>query len=236
MKHLSVLESAIVGFFVGIVVSAYVLFVDSFGGYIGEILDYVSFRPLINSIQIPGDTLSLTHFAGIVIVYIVYAIIINILVKKSSKALFLIIPLLILLLGGAIFQQVTGSAKHSSSSVSDSASNTSSILVPDIQSTHSRAQLKQNEQYFGNEVSGDLNGDGINDVAFIISRLDADRGMLYYLVSSLATDTGHIGTISCIWVTKSSRVSSVLQMELLMLPMLTTQINQQRRQSIFMRT
>ncbi len=54
------------------------------------------------------------------------------------------------------------------------------------------------EQYFGpsstDEATGDLNGDGKDDVAFIIDRHDLGKSTLYYLTAALATATGHAGT------------------------------------------
>ncbi len=190
MKHFSVLESGIIGFFVGVIASAYILFVDSFGGHIGSILNYVSLRPALSFLQFPGDALQVSHFLFFVVVFIVYAIIIGILIKSSHKIIFYIVPLIILVLAGIFYQQIQGISIRTA----DQSTDMSAAIYTSVATNHSAKSIKKDEQYFGNEVSGDLNGDGVNDVAFIISRVDADRGTLYYLVSSLATDTGHIGT------------------------------------------
>src|SRR3954464_3031069 len=49
-------------------------------------------------------------------------------------------------------------------------------------------------QYFGNEASGDLNGDGIADMAFIITQNGGGTGTFYYAVAALSTKNGIMGT------------------------------------------
>ena len=60
------------------------------------------------------------------------------------------------------------------------------------------SDTKAATQYFGSEgtveTKGDLNGDTKDDIAFIINRKDEDRGMLYYMATSLASTTGYVGT------------------------------------------
>ena len=48
--------------------------------------------------------------------------------------------------------------------------------------------------YFGNEAHGDLNGDGKEDVAFILTQTGGGSGTFYFLVAALKTDTGYQGT------------------------------------------
>lgn len=48
--------------------------------------------------------------------------------------------------------------------------------------------------YFGNEATGDLNGDGKNDIAFILTQNTGGSGTFYYVVAALAIDTGYQGT------------------------------------------
>jgi putative hemolysin len=45
--------------------------------------------------------------------------------------------------------------------------------------------------YFGNDAQGDLNGDGKDDRAFLISQDNSGSGTFYYLAGALATDTGY---------------------------------------------
>jgi hypothetical protein len=49
-------------------------------------------------------------------------------------------------------------------------------------------------KYFGNEATGDLNGDGVPDVAFLLTQDGGASGTFYYIVAALATKTGYAGT------------------------------------------
>ncbi len=186
MKKFTVLESTIIGFFIGVVASTYTLFLDSTGGFISPVLNFISLRPLIQVISSPGEAFIVTSFLYIVAVYTFYGIIAGFLIKKSDKVTFFIISTVLILFGIILYQQITGVAPIQTMPV------VSNMIVthPVIQKDDSKIP----EQYFGNEVTGDLNGDGVADVAFIIPRNDSDRGILYYLTGALATSTGHIGT------------------------------------------
>ncbi len=46
-------------------------------------------------------------------------------------------------------------------------------------------------RYFGNEAKGDLNGDGLDDVAFLISQDTGGSGLFYYVVVALKTSAGY---------------------------------------------
>lgn len=48
--------------------------------------------------------------------------------------------------------------------------------------------------YFGNEAVGDLNGDGVPDVAFILTQSGGGSGTFYFAVAALKTATGYQGT------------------------------------------
>lgn len=49
-------------------------------------------------------------------------------------------------------------------------------------------------QYFGNEAEGDLNGDGVSDIAFLLTQNSGGSGTYYFVVVGLKTDTGYTGT------------------------------------------
>lgn len=49
-------------------------------------------------------------------------------------------------------------------------------------------------RYFGNEATGDLNGDGVSDVAFILTQDAGGSGTFYYVVAALKTSDGYQGT------------------------------------------
>jgi hypothetical protein len=49
-------------------------------------------------------------------------------------------------------------------------------------------------RYFGNDAIGDLNGDGKEDVAFLLTQDSGGSGTFYYVVVALRTATGYQGT------------------------------------------
>ena len=49
-------------------------------------------------------------------------------------------------------------------------------------------------QYFGNEATGDLNGDGLLDTAFILTQNSGGSGTFYYIVVALNASQGYVGT------------------------------------------
>jgi hypothetical protein len=49
-------------------------------------------------------------------------------------------------------------------------------------------------RHFGNDAIGDLNGDGKEDVAFLLTKDTGGSGTFYYVVVALRTATGYQGT------------------------------------------
>ena len=49
-------------------------------------------------------------------------------------------------------------------------------------------------RYFGNELRTDLDGDGDEDVAFVITQETGGSGTFYYAVAALTTDDGCLGS------------------------------------------
>ena len=49
-------------------------------------------------------------------------------------------------------------------------------------------------RYFGNELKTDLNGDGKEDIAFIVTQTSGGSGTFYYAVAALNTPNGYIGS------------------------------------------
>ena len=45
-------------------------------------------------------------------------------------------------------------------------------------------------KYFGNEARGDLNGDGVEDVAFLLTQETGGSGTFYYIVAALGDKNG----------------------------------------------
>ena len=49
-------------------------------------------------------------------------------------------------------------------------------------------------RYFGNEVRHDFNGDGREDVAFLLTQTMGGSGTFYYVVAALNTSSGYVGS------------------------------------------
>ena len=49
-------------------------------------------------------------------------------------------------------------------------------------------------QYFGNEATGDLNGDGVADVGFLLTQERGGSGMFFYAAAAIKTSEGYRGT------------------------------------------
>lgn len=56
------------------------------------------------------------------------------------------------------------------------------------------SSTKTTTQYFGNDATGDLDGDGVPDVAFILTQSAGGSGVFYYVVAALKTPDGYKGT------------------------------------------
>jgi hypothetical protein len=61
--------------------------------------------------------------------------------------------------------------------------------VSDISIENSSAHMTT--RYFGNEATGDLNGDGLEDRAFLVTQSSGGSGTFYYVVVALGTDEGY---------------------------------------------
>lgn len=53
---------------------------------------------------------------------------------------------------------------------------------------------KLTTRYFGNEATGDLNGDGLDDVAFVLTQEGGGSGTFFYVVAALKTTSGWQGS------------------------------------------
>lgn len=49
-------------------------------------------------------------------------------------------------------------------------------------------------RYFGNELMTDLDGDGREDVVFLVTQSSGGSGTFYYVVGALNTERGYVGT------------------------------------------
>jgi heat shock protein HslJ len=61
-------------------------------------------------------------------------------------------------------------------------------------STASGSASRTVTRYFGNEATGDLNGDGVPDVAFLLTQTRGGSGTYYYVVGAVRTADGYKGT------------------------------------------
>ena len=53
---------------------------------------------------------------------------------------------------------------------------------------------KINTRYFGNEVRLDLDGDGTQDIVFLLTQESSGTGIFYYAVAALNTNNGWLGS------------------------------------------
>lgn len=49
-------------------------------------------------------------------------------------------------------------------------------------------------RYFGNELKTDLDGDGVEDVVFLLTQEGGGSGTFFYVVGAVKTDQGYVGT------------------------------------------
>lgn len=53
---------------------------------------------------------------------------------------------------------------------------------------------KVTTRYFGNEVRKDLNGDGREDIAFLVTQNSGGTGTFFYVVAAVSTESGYAGS------------------------------------------
>lgn len=184
MKKLSIFETSILGLFLGVIIATYLTFIISTEGYIGSIISLISLRPILELIPLTTDSALYVSFAFFVFVYLIYGLILGIIIHYINKPKLITLPIIIIL-GSVMFEGFTNYSKQ----ISDRSNPKSYSIATVINSIP-----KVPKQYFGNEATGDLNGDNIDDIAFLIHRNDKDRGVLYYLTTALSTSTGRVGT------------------------------------------
>ncbi len=57
-----------------------------------------------------------------------------------------------------------------------------------------RVKIAGGTRYFGNELKTDLNGDGREDVVFLITQSLGGTGTFFYVVAAINTEQGYIGS------------------------------------------
>ena len=63
-----------------------------------------------------------------------------------------------------------------------------------ITSTAPGSAEKVTTQYFGDGSAGDLNGDGKDDTAFLLTQSTGGSGTFYYIAAAIKTSSGYTGT------------------------------------------
>lgn len=56
------------------------------------------------------------------------------------------------------------------------------------------SSVKMITRYFGNELRTDLNGDGLEDIAFLVTQESGGSGTFFYVVAAIKTDQGYVGS------------------------------------------
>ncbi len=188
MSKPNILETGVLGLLLGSALSAYITYLIGSGATIGRILEFVSLRPVLEHIlstygQNISNTITLSiTFAFFLVVFTLYGTLIGIAIKFVTSTKYIVIALVIITI------IITG--EH----VIRSKRLVSSVENHDLPALVMKSRERKPEKFFGMEAYGDLSQDGKDDVAFIISRKDAERGMLYYLTSAISSTDGHEGT------------------------------------------
>jgi hypothetical protein len=123
--------------------------------------------------------------------------------NKLPKILALIVILIVLVIGFVIFQntkytpvplpaEIKGGLKNTTYSVDDRLV-TLADGVSDVEIVPGSA-IHVVTNYFGNEATADLNADGVDDTAFLLTQDSGGSGTYYYVVVYLSKADGYIGT------------------------------------------
>ncbi len=119
-----------------------------------------------------------------------------------NKKLIIFIALAVIIAGTALFYKGAGAPEKELPAATDYKNGTYIINGASIRLANGRAEAeiapgsasKLITQYFGNAASGDFNGDGTADIAFILTQSGGGSGTFYYSVVALKTPDGYIGT------------------------------------------
>ncbi len=116
---------------------------------------------------------------------------------------YLLALLIVVALGGGLYWYGAIVASHTEpASVSDYKNATYEIDGKSVTLVNGRAETetvpnsasKTVTQYFGNEARGDLNGDGLLDIAFLLTQSGGGSGTFYYVVAALMGIDSYKGT------------------------------------------
>jgi hypothetical protein len=171
--------AGIIGFFVGVMVSTYLTFLTSTGGFVGKVIGWISLQPLTSLFGTTDNVFYTISFFFFIAVYVVYGALLGLFIRSTGTSATISI-LLVILIGIGGYEQIT----HIGESLEIVNSQPAAVAM---------AIQKTPQKYFGIEATGDLNADGRKDVAFILRRDDLTPAA-YYLAASLGSTAGHDGT------------------------------------------
>ena len=69
MNRLTIFETSIIGFFIGVLSSTYTLFLSTNEAYIGYILNYISLTPIFQLLDIPESFAFISQFIFYIVVF-----------------------------------------------------------------------------------------------------------------------------------------------------------------------
>lgn len=118
------------------------------------------------------------------------------------KNIIIVVGVLVVLVGGLFALNYSVSHQKQEGKVSDYRSTTYMINGQPVQLKDGIAETdsalgsasKIATRYFGNELKTDLDGDGREDVAFILTQETGGSGTLFYAVGALNTEKGYLGS------------------------------------------
>jgi len=125
--------------------------------------------------------------------------------KKSLIISLLFLIAIITVLYFAL-QQSAGPATSSAPTVANSSSTVA--VTSDLRSIAWQVAGAP-AQYFGNEATGDLNGDGQADKAFLVTQDPGGSGTFYYVIAALKTAAGAACTVAVQYKSDPSSAASV---------------------------
>ncbi len=183
MNRLSYFESAIIGFFVGVVNATYLVFVISSNGFLGTLISWVSLKPVLDLFTNVHHESLWISFGFFILVYVCYGLILGFIFRTGSTVIKVFaVTLCITVVGLVIYDQVLGSKGHTIDTVDE-------FFVASLQQKSTTPQ-----SYFGDlDVRADLNNDQKDDVVFVIPRIQKGKEPLYYLTAALASKRGYEG-------------------------------------------
>lgn len=179
MKSLNLFEIGIVSFLFGVVASIYNIFIIGTDNVMGKVLSFISLKDVLDGFAAPDTLILIASLGFYLLVYTVYGIIFLLIVKLIKKSEYVLFPLLFILIIVIGYQQFAIKPVTKDEDLFVSSPVVKKPVTP--------------KQYYGTEARGDLNSDGKDDVAFILKRIDKERGNLFYLSTAIADDNGYNG-------------------------------------------